>query len=477
MSEQGPGLQVRDTVERLRRTARSGRSATRRWRLEQLDALGRLVTEGAAAIEEGLRADLGRGAAEVFYTELFGLRQEIATARRHLDRWSQPRRITLPLPLQPGRASVLFQPLGLVGIIGPWNYPVNLVLAPLVAAIAAGNCAIVKPSELAPASAAVVAELVGRYLDSDAVAVVEGGPEASEAIIDAGVDHLFFTGSARVGRLIAARAGAALTPVTLELGGKCPVIVTADADLASAARRIAWGKFMNAGQTCIAPDYVLVANDRREALLEALATSVRAMYGPDARGHADYARIVSVAHTERLGALLADHGGLTVIGGDLDVAARYVAPTILDRPRADSLVASEEIFGPILPVIGVEDLDAAVSHIDALPPPLAIYLCSPDRDLTRHLAARTRSGAVVANATMIQFVANGLPFGGVGESGTGNYHGRYGFERLSQLRAVLERPERPDFSFAYPPYGRPGARLLRRGLSAISRPRHRARTT
>lgn len=452
------------TLDRLGATFASGRTRAVAWRLAQLDGLLALLGRERAAIEQALAVDLGRAPVESYLAEIFAIEREIALLRRGLPRWSRPERARVPLVLQPGRASLRREPLGTVAVIGPWNYPVNLVLVPLAAAVTAGNCVVVKPSEMAPATSSLLERLLPAYLDPDAVAVCPGGPETSEAIIDGGVDHVFFTGSGRVGALVMERAARRLTPVTLELGGKSPVYVDDSADIAVAARRIAWGKLINAGQSCIAPDFVLVAAARHDELVAALAGALRALYGDDPRASPDYGRIVNARHVDRLAELLEDHGGQVVVGGEVERAARYVAPTLIDRPAPDSALMREEIFGPLLPVLPVAGVAEAAAFLAARPSPLALYVFAGQRARADALVEQVRSGAVCINTTMHHFAAGTLPFGGVGASGMGRYHGRFGFEQLSQLRPVLERATRPDPAFAYPPFGQVKARLLRRGL-------------
>jgi aldehyde dehydrogenase (NAD+) len=456
-----PAAVVADTAA----VFRSGRTRPLAWRIAQLDALEAMVVQETTAIEAALNADLGRGAMEGFLTEVYGVRREIRALRRGVRRWSATRRVAVPLPLMPARAWIRREPVGTVLVIGPWNYPINLILTPLAAAIAAGNCVVAKPSEHAPASSALLARLVPKYLDPEAIAVVEGDEATSRSLVAADVDHVFFTGSPATGRLVMAQAAERLTPVTLELGGKSPVVVAGDADIDVAARRIVWGKFMNAGQSCIAPDYVLVDATREAELLAALERTITAFYGTDPARSGDFGRIVNDAHLDRLANLLVGHGGEVFCGGSVDRAARYVAPTIVRHPSPTSALMSEEIFGPILPVLAVGGLEEAARFIGDRPPPLAVYLFTNDEPAAARVIDATRSGSVAINTTMHQFASDRLPFGGVGASGFGVYHGRFGFDALTQLRPVFAKARRPDLSFAYPPFGPLGSRLVRRVLS------------
>ena len=458
-----------DAMAACRAAFAEGRTRPLAWRLAQLDGLERLLVREGRALVDAVVADLGRAATEVRLTEVASVQREVATLRRGLPRWVRDERVRTPLVLHPARSWIRREPLGVVGIVGPWNYPVNLLLVPLAAAVAAGNAAVLKPSEEAPATSALLAERLGHYLDPSTVAVCEGGASATEALVDAGPDHLFFTGSPRVGGLVGARAAARLVPTTLELGGKSPAVVDRSADVASAGLRIAWGKLLNAGQSCIAPDYVLVDDARAGELLEALVGAVRRLYGPDPSRSADYGRIVSDRHVDRLAGLLDGHGGRVVLGGEVDRVARYVAPTIVVDPDPAAPLLQEEIFGPILPVVRVRDADEAAAWIRRRPDPLALYVFGEDRAVLDRLLATTRSGGVCWNTTMHQFASPCLPFGGIGGSGIGAYHGRHGVERLSQLRPVLHKARRLDLPLAYPPYPAWKGRLLTTALELPSR--------
>jgi aldehyde dehydrogenase (NAD+) len=450
----------------LRASFESGITVPIAWRKVQLGALEAMVNENAATLEGAIETDLGRPRAETFFAESGLVLREAAGLRRHLDAWARTESVRTPPLLWPGRSRIRHEPLGVVLVIGPWNYPINLVLVPLAAALAAGNCAVVKPSEMAPTTSATLAELIPRYLDARAVAVIEGGADVTEATIDAGVDHVFFTGSAPVGRLVMERAARHLTPVTLELGGKCPVIVDDSVDLGLAARRIVYGKFLNAGQSCIAPDYVLVQARVRDPLVSELVRATEELYGRVPGDSPDLARIVNARHLGRIAALLADHGGKVAYGGDVDEVRGRIAPTIVVEPDRESSIMHEEIFGPILPVLSVVDVDAAIAELAGKPIPLTLYLFSTRRAVIDAVVAGTRSGSVVVNATMLQFASSEIPFGGVGASGTGAYHGRFGFERLSQLRPVLERPQRAPM-FSGPPFRRVSSRLVRTVLRRL----------
>jgi aldehyde dehydrogenase (NAD+) len=447
-------------VARLRAGFESGCTRPAAWRLEQLERIAALLRENAGAFTAALQADLRKPDIEAWATDIGSVVGEVELIRKKLRAWMKPERISTPLKLRPGSSFIVRDPLGVVLIIAPWNYPVQLALAPLAAAIAAGNCAVLKPSELTPRVSAELARLVPRYLDPRCVAVVEGGVPETTALLAERWDHIFYTGNGRVGRVVMQAAARHLTPVTLELGGKSPCIVDADADLEIAARRITWGKFLNAGQTCVAPDYLLVHESREAELLELLAKNLREFYGADPQRSPDLARIVSDAHLDRLAKLL--ESGQVVVGGRVDRNDRYVAPTLLRNVSPDSPVMQEEIFGPILPVLSVPSMEAAIAFVNARPKPLALYLFTRSQAVEDAVLSRTSAGGACVNAVLWHLGNPALPFGGVGESGTGAYHGRHGFEAFSHRKGVVKRSTRADFKLAYPPYTRLKKALLRR---------------
>jgi aldehyde dehydrogenase (NAD+) len=453
---------IPDTVARLRATFDSGRTRPLEWRRAQLERLAALLDENADELVDALQADLRKPGLEAFVADLATTRSECKLARKKLRRWTRPERVRVPLSQWPGRARVVREPLGVVLVIAPWNYPVQLLLCPLVGALAAGNCAVLKPSEVTAHTSAALAKLLPRYLDPDAVAVVEGAVPETTALLAERFDHIFYTGNSRIGRIVMAAAARHLTPVTLELGGKSPCLVDADVDIAVAARRIVWGKFLNAGQTCIAPDYVLVHESRERALLDALTSTLREFYGDEPQRSTDLARIVSDAHYERLSKLL--ESGEVVAGGGCDAAERYVAPTVLRNVSPDAPVMQEEIFGPILPVLTVPDMESAIEFVNAREKPLALYLFSNDAALEQRVIAETSSGGVCVNATIWHIANPNLPFGGVGESGLGAYHGRHSFELFSHKKSVVTKPTRFDVRLAYPPYTRAKLALMKRVL-------------
>ncbi len=453
---------IEDVLLTLRTTVRSGATNTLEWRRARLRELRRLVTQGESVFEEALSSDLGKPRLEGWLTDLAVITSEIDFALRHLRSWMRPVRAPVPVTQLPAKASVVRQPLGVVAVVSPWNYPVNLALAPAVGALAAGNTVVLKPSELAPATSRALAELVDRRLGPGAIAVVEGGASVVEAIVDAGVDHLIYTGGQAGARAVMALAARHLTPVTLELGGKNPAIVCADADLRVAARRIAWGRFLNAGQTCVAPDYVLIDASVEARFTSHLLEAIVEFFGADPKASGAYARIVDESHVDRLLQLLDGHGGEVLLGGDFDRATRYLAPTVVRTPDEASALMRDEVFGPILVIDPVRSVEDAIAQIGRHPDPLALYLFTSSRERADDVIHRTRSGGVGVNTTVLQVAIPGLPFGGIGASGTGAYHGRAGFERFSHARAVFEKSTRLEHPLLYPPYRSWKEALLRR---------------
>jgi aldehyde dehydrogenase (NAD+) len=454
-------------VGKLRDTSDGGHTRPAAWRKAQLRQLKQLLKEGEEELSRALRSDLGKAPLEAWATEINFVAREIDHMLRAIDSWMRPRRVHVPVVLQPAKARVIPEPLGVVLVIAPWNYPVQLMLLPMASAIAAGNAVIGKPSELAPATADAMARLIGRSMDPEAIAIVEGGVPETQALLAERFDHIFYTGGAPVARIVMEAAAKHLTPVTLELGGKSPAIIDRMVDLDAAARRVVYGKFVNAGQTCVAPDYVLVHEAVERPFIERLVSNLETFYGRDPKESPDYGRIVNDRHFTRLVGLL-EAGGFSeqVIGGtaDADAAGRYLPPTIVRGVSPDARLMQEEIFGPILPVLAVPGTDAAISFVNARPKPLSLYVFSKDKATARRVLHRTSSGSACVNTCIVQLAVPELPFGGVGESGMGAYHGRRGFETFSHLKSILDKPTRPDPPLLYPPYKKLRGKLLRRVL-------------
>ncbi|MEV0909679.1 aldehyde dehydrogenase family protein [Streptomyces hokutonensis] len=431
--------QPADVVARLRATFRTGRTKPVEWRTAQLRRLRDLLTEHGDDLAAALHADLGKSAAEAQRTEIGFTIREIDHTLDHLEEWLRPESAPVPAHLgTDATAWTQYDPLGVVLVIAPWNYPVQLLLTPVVGALASGNAVVVKPSEMAPATSAAIARLLPAYLDTDAVAVVEGGIPETTALLAEHFDHIFYTGNGAVGRIVLRAAAEHLTPVALELGGKSPAFVDRDADLAVVADRLARGKFLNAGQTCVAPDYVLTDPETAAALEPLLVTAVEKVYGADPQTSGEYGRIVNERHFDRLAGLL--DSGRVVVGGRSDRSDKYIAPTVLADVDPKAPVMAEEIFGPILPIVTVPGLDAAIDFINDRDKPLALYVFTDSDDTRARIAAETSSGAVGYGLPLAHLTVSDLPFGGVGESGMGNYHGRYSIETFSHRKALLEKP-------------------------------------
>ncbi|MBJ7289993.1 aldehyde dehydrogenase family protein [Williamsia sp.] len=445
----------------LRRYHASGVTRDIGWRTDQLAALERMLDERESDIVAALDADLGRAGFDAWLGDIASTKGEATFARKSLKKWMKRQRQSLPLAQRPARGWVQYEPLGVVLVIGPWNYPVYLTLGPLVAAIAAGNCAVLKPSEMAPASSALLARIVPEYLDTAAFRVIEGDASTTQDLLALGFDHAVFTGGTEVGKKIMAAAAPTLTPVTLELGGKSPVYVAADADLDVTARRIAWTKLLNSGQTCIAPDYVLA--DR--AVVDELVTKIGATIAEFRRDQPESTvRIVNSRQFDRLASYLEATTGRVVLGGGIDRENLRIEPTVVVDPDPDDAVMENEIFGPILPVLTVESPEAAISFINSRPKPLASYVFTSSKSLAAKMIDAIPSGGAVVNHIAMHCLIPQLPFGGVGASGMGAYHGRWGFEALSHRKAVLSKPAKPDLSLIYPPYSDRAVKLLRRML-------------
>lgn len=448
------GIQGADLAARLKRQRdlyASGATRDPRARVAALRRLRDAVRRHEQEVHEALREDLHKSAYEAYLTETSIVYHELDTQIKHLRRWSRTRRAATPLFLLPSRSRIVSEPYGHALVISPWNYPFQLSLAPVVDAVAAGNAVALKPSHKSAATARVIAQIVAEAFPDGWVECYVGPTELSNRLLAERFDYIFFTGSPRVGHIVMEAAAKHLTPVTLELGGKSPCIVDASADLRTAARRIVWGKLINAGQTCIAPDYLFVHRAVKRELLELMREYITHFYGDDPSQSADYPRIISEDATRRLSALI--EGMDVYAGGEVDVQARYVAPTILDNVRPDDAVMQEEIFGPLLPVMTFGQVDEVVDYINAHPKPLALYYFGRRRDGQR-VIAQTSSGGACLNDTLLHVANSRLPFGGVGNSGMGSYHGRSGFDTFTHRRSVLISRNRFDVGIKFAPFGK-----------------------
>ena len=442
-------MQLTATVRHVHKFFATGVTRPPAFRREQLQKLSAALQQHEPVILAALQADLGKSTYQSLSSELGLVRAEINHALRHLSSWTAPSKRSTPWLVAPARGWVQAEPFGVTLILGPWNYPVQLLLSPLVSAIAAGNAVVLKPSEIAPRTAAALTDLVAKTFSPEYITAVNGGAEVAEALLQEKFDKIFFTGSARVGHVVMAAAVRHLTPLTLELGGKCPAIVCADAKVELAARRIAWGKFLGAGQTCVAPDHVHVHRSVSKPFLQALINALLEFYGANPRRSADYGRIVNRKHFDRLVSYLGD--GKVFHGGDHDAEELYLAPTIITDIRPDAPVMQAEIFGPVLPLLEFDELAKVMTQQQAAPTPLALYLFTENRDIEQKIIREMRSGGVCVNDVISQMVGTSLPFGGLGESGFGSYHGRAGFDAFSHQRSILRRGTWLDLPFRYPP--------------------------
>ncbi len=454
-----PMTSVADT---LRIAYNKGLTRPLAWRKHQLEQMVKMLEENESAFLDALATDLGKPRVEGFITDIAFVTSEVKSMIKNLKKWNKPERVGTPLVAMPGKSSLIPEPVGVVLVIAPWNYPIHLLLVPVAGAIAAGNAVVMKPSEVTESTSALLATLVPKYLDSSAIALVEGGVPETTELLTQHFDHIFYTGNGTVGRVVMAAAVKNLTPVTLELGGKSPVIIDATANLRVAARRIAWGKWLNAGQTCIAPDYVMVNASVRDGFVEELGKAVAEFFGSDPKESKSYGRIVSPHHFARVSSLM--EGGTAVIGGETDASTRYIAPTVLLDVNPDAQIMKEEIFGPLLPVIDVASTGEAIAHINANPHPLALYLFTGDKRVAADVVNRTTAGGVTVNGTIMHFSNPNLPFGGIGESGMGGYHGKAGVRLFQHMKPVLTRGTKIDPSIAYPPYTDRKAKIFRKVL-------------
>ncbi|MEM8829169.1 MAG: aldehyde dehydrogenase [Cyanobacteria bacterium P01_G01_bin.19] len=439
---------IKETIELQRKFFATGKTKDVDFRREQLKKLKAAIKENSQAILDALHADLHKPEFEGYFE--LAVTQEIDYVLKHLKSWVKPKKVKAPLTQFPASARIYPEPLGIALIIGPWNYPFSLMISPLIGAIAAGNCAVLKPSEIASHTSKVLTRIIEATFESEYISVFEGGVDVSTQLLAEKFDHIFFTGGTRVGKIIMAAAAKNLTPVTLELGGKSPCIVDRDVDLKTAAKRITWGKFINAGQICIAPDYLLVDKAIKSDLLTEIKNCLHDFYGDDPASSPDFARIINDKQFDRLSGLLGK--GDILVGGETRASDRYIAPTVIDNVTFDDPVMEEEIFGPILPVLGYEDLDRAIASINSRPKPLALYIFSRNKDLQNKVLHSTSSGGVCINDTVMQVGVNQLPFGGVGDSGIGSYHGVASFNTFSHHKSVLKKSFFLELDWRYAPY-------------------------
>ena len=428
----------------------AGNTRPSAWRKAQLEALKAMFTDHHDELCDALWKDLRRNVVDADLMDVAYNVKEADYALKHLDTWMNPERVHTPLVFEPGHVRVRRDPLGVALIIGAWNEPFMLLFGPLVAAIAGGNTAVLKPSEMAAACSAIAARLVPQYFDTRAVAVVEGAVPETTALLAQKWDFIFFTGSPPIGKIVHQAAAKNLTPCVLELGGKNPTIVHASANLKSAARRVAYGRYLNSGQICTAPDHVLVWPQVKDDFIGHLKETISEFYGDDPQKSPDYGRVINRKNFDRLVALLSS--GQIAVGGQSDPNDLYIAPTVLVDVSPDSPIMQEEVFGPILPVLEIDSVEAVIEWVNRRPRPLGLYVFTEDRDVAERILDATESGDAVINDCTVQPLIPELPFGGVGNSGMGKYHGRWGFEAFTNARGVMYHSATIDPSVRYPPY-------------------------
>ncbi len=440
-------------LKQLQDLVLSGETRQEKWRRRQLNALSNLLENHQEEILNALYKDLQKPPTEAFF-EIIAIKQEIKLAQKHLTKWMKTKQINVPVSLRPAKAFVQPDPLGCILIIGPWNYPFSLTLQPLVGALAAGNTAVLKPSEHAPHVSNLIKKLIERYFQPNITQVIEGDGKIAADLIIQKFDHVFFTGGESIGRKVMGAAAKNLTPVTLELGGKSPAIIVDGANLEVTSRRIIWGKSLNAGQTCIAPDHLLVQHNLFDSLISNLKKSINDFYGNDPLGSKHLGSIINQSQFNRLNNLLkqAKNNGQIIYGGECNEAERRISPTLIKIKNRKDQLMKEELFGPLLPILCINNLDEAISDLKSLPKPLALYLFGGKEKEQEKMLSMTSSGGVCFNDVVLQAGVPELPFGGVGASGMGKYHGKSGFDNFTHYKSILKRPFWLDLNFRYPPY-------------------------
>lgn len=420
------------------------------FRIRQLKRLYQWICEHEQEIMDALYQDLNKSPFEAYATEIGIVKEEIRYALKHIRRWAAPRRVRTPITQFPSRSFIYPEPYGVTLIMSPWNYPFQLTVAPLVGAVCAGNCAVIKPSAYSPNTSRVIAEMVRGLFGAEYIAVVEGGREANQALLDEKFDYIFFTGSVNVGRYVMEKASVHLTPVSLELGGKSPCIVDETADLKLAAKRIVWGKFLNCGQTCVAPDYILVQKNVRDRLVRQIERYIRKMYGKDALHNPEYPKMISEKHFDRVAGLM--EGAHVVSGGGRDRSLLKIEPTILDQVDWESPVMKEEIFGPLLPILTFYDMKEVIQMVNARPRPLALYYFTKDKKREAQILKHISYGGGCINDTVVHIATSHMPFGGVGNSGMGGYHGKDSFDTFTHKKSIMKKSRLIDIPIRYAPF-------------------------
>ena len=448
---------ITSLLDKQRQYFATGETKSVDFRLQQLKKLKEAIASRQDQILEALKADLNKPTFEGCF-ELAVL-QDLTYAIKNLKKWVKPQKVKTGIELFPAQAKIYPEPLGVVLIIGPWNYPFSLMISPLIGAIASGNCVMLKPSEIASHTSALLTELIRDTFSPEYICIQEGGVELAQELLACKFDHIFFTGGTKIGQIVMEAAAKHLTPVTLELGGKSPCIVDTEINLTETAKRITWGKFINAGQTCIAPDYILVDEKIKADLIKEMKKSVEGYFGDNPADSPDFARIINHRQFDRLQSLLTD--GKIIIGGNYNRVEKYIAPTILDDVALDSPIMQEEIFGPILPVLSYDTLEDAIAIVNSKPKPLALYFFSHNKEKQEKILRETTSGGLCFNETIMHVGVTELPFGGVGDSGIGAYHGKATFDTFSHHKSVLSRPFWGDLNWRFAPYNEKNVKLFK----------------
>lgn len=444
--------EIMDIIDGQKKFFSQGETLSYQFRVDQLTKLKESILKYQTQLEEALYIDLGKNRFESYTSEIGFILYSISHTIKHLKKWMKPEKKKTPISLMFTKSEVIKQPYGCVYIIGPYNYPFQLLIEPLIGAIAAGNCAILSPSELTPHVCEVIKDIVNNTFSANYICCVEGGIENNTLLLNSPVDYIFFTGSINVGKIVMQAAAKRLTPVTLELGGKSPVIIEKSANLKIASQRIVWGKLMNCGQTCVAPDYVLVPNELKDEFLLHLKETINEFYGEEIIKNKDYGRIVNDRHIQRLKKIIEKDKKYLFMGGTIDEKQRYIEPTILSLDNFEAASMQEEIFGPILPVIGYSDIGQALAYINSHDKPLALYVFSENQKAIDSIINNTASGGVAINETISHIINPNLPFGGIGSSGIGNYHGEYSFNTFSHQRSCLRKTTKLKLNLIYPPF-------------------------
>ncbi|MCE3203857.1 aldehyde dehydrogenase [Paenibacillus sonchi] len=444
---------VEQMLEETREFFHTGATRAVAFRLEQLQKLKNAIKRCETQLITALKKDLRKSEFEAYATEIGFTLDSIGYMMKHLKRWAKPVKVKSPLHMFPAKSLILSEPYGTVLVIGPFNYPFQLLIEPLIGAIAAGNCAVLKPSESTPAVSGVIEDMIRETFEPSYIRVVQGEKEMTTLLIHAKFDYIFFTGSVPVGKIVMEAAAKNLVPVTLELGGKSPVIVDKTADLEAAAKRIVWGKLINAGQTCIAPDYLLVHSSVAAELIRRIKHYVTVFYGSDSQRSPDYGRIVNERQLQRIRGMLEKDQAKIILGGSVLAEDLYIEPTLIHPAAWSDASMADEIFGPVLPIMEYNRLEEAIQSVNAHPKPLALYLFTEDKQVEQEVLGRVSFGGGCVNDTITHVASTHLPFGGVGGSGIGGYHGRHSFDVFSHRKSIVKRSTRIDLGIVYPPYG------------------------